>query len=243
MTDVGKTPKSSEPTPREALQPYLAHLYAFVRREIAYYESLGLLREGELTAEDVVDEVIESALSLWERRPPGSLRPWLLQLALRRLRQYLRAARERPSEAVPLEELVPQEDLSTLDLDTEIWEFYEPDDVIAWEDLLPDPKAQPPDAFLEEVEIDEPLGSALNSLPPRVREVFVLHALEGLTEEEIARLYGWNVDQVKRYLAQARDHLRAALGLLPPRDVIEHVTSKLEKGGQSHDRRSGTDAS
>ncbi len=243
MTDVGKISKSSEPTPREALQPYLAHLYAFVRREIAYYESLGLLREGELTAEDVVDEVIESALSLWERRPPGSLRPWLLQLALRRLRLYLRAARERPSEDIPLEELVPQEDWSTLDLDTEIWEFYEPDDVIAWEDLLPDPKAQPPDEFLEEVELDEPLGSALNSLPPRVREVFVLHALEGLTEEEIARLYGWDVEQVKRYLAQARDRLRAALGLLPPRDVLEHVTSKLEKGGQSHDHRSGTNAS
>ncbi len=241
---MGEQSKEQQPkttTPQEALQPYLAHLYAFVRREIAYYESLGLLREGELTAEDVVDEVIETALSLWEKRPSGSLRPWLLQLALRRLRQYLQAARERPSDEIPLEQLVPQEDWSTLNLDTEIWEFYEPDDVVAWEDLLPDPSTLPPDEYIarEEEPISDPLGTALQTLPPRVREVFVLYALEGLREDEIARLYGWSIHKVKQYLAQARDMLRERLHLLPGRNFVERVEQKLAKGGTSNDHQPG----
>ncbi len=219
-------------SPREALQPYLKHLYAFVRRELRYYESLGLLPEGELQPADIVDDVIEAALSLWDARPAGSLRPWLLQLALRRLRQYLQAARSRPSADIPLEELVPQEDWSTLERDTEIWEFYEPDDVLAWEDILPDPTAPPPDEFVLAAELDEPLQTALASLGPRVREVFVLYALEGLTEEEIARLYGWDVEQVKRYLAMARDQLRERLGLLPKEEEIEVVERKLERGDE-----------
>lgn len=232
--------KSTETgSPREALQPYLAHLYAFVRREIAYYESIGLLPEGELKPEEVVDAVIEAALSLWEKRPSGSLRPWLLQLALRRLRQYLQAARERPSEEIPLEALVPQEDWSTLSLDTEIWEFYEPDEVVAWEDLLPDASATSPDEYVAQAEIQEPLGDALQSLPPRVREVFVLYALEGLREDEIARLYGWNIHRVKNYLAQARDMLRERLHLLPGTNFVERVERKLGKGGTSDDHQPG----
>lgn len=226
-------------TPREALQPYLAHLYAFVRHEIAYYESIGLLPEGELSAEEVIDAVIETALNLWDRRPSGSLRPWLLQLALRRLRQYLQAARERPSDEVPLEVLVPQEDWSTLNLDTEIWEFYEPDEVVAWEDLLPDASTAPPDEFLAHTEVDEPLGEALQALPPRVREVFVLYALEGLREDEIARLYGWNIHTVKKYLAQARDMLRERLHLLPGTNFVRRVEQKLGKGGTSDDHQPG----
>ncbi len=235
MKEARATRPTEATSPREALQPYLAHLYAFVRREIAYYESLGLLPEGALSPEDVVDAVVEAALNLWDKRPQGSLRPWLLQLALRRLRQYLQAARERPSDETSLEELVPQEDWSTLNLDTEIWEFYEPDEVIAWEDLVPDATAKPPDELLTEDEIQEPLGEALQSLPPRVREVFVLYALEGLREDEIARLYGWNIHTVKKYLAQARDMLRERLHLLPGTNFVRRVEQKLEKGGSTHD--------
>ncbi len=230
MTGQGKDAPKEATRPREALQPYLKHLYAFVRREIRYYESVGFLPEGELTPADIVDEVVEAALSLWKSRPAGSLRPWLLQLALRRLRQYIQAARERPSPEVPLEELVPREDWSTLDQDTEIWEFYEPDEIVAWEDILPDPTSPPPDEFLMEAELDEPLQQALAAIGPRVREVFVLYALEGLREEEIARLYGWTVDRVKRYLAMARDQLRERLGLLPEEEEIKQVERKLERG-------------
>lgn len=214
-------------TPKEALEPYLPHLFAFVRREIDYYERVGLLPPGEVQPEDVVDEVIEMALTNWDKRPEGSLRPWLLQMALRRLRRYLAAARERSSENIPLEELVPQEDVPTLDADTEIYEFYEPDDVVTWEDLLSDPHAPSPEEILEMAELSDPLQQALSSLPPPVREVFVLHALEGLREDEIARIYGWDVDTVKRYLAQARDTLREQLGWMPPREKIEAAKEKL----------------
>ncbi len=217
-----REPSSPMPEPKAALEPYLHHLHTFVRREIEYYEGLGLLPAEAVRPEDVVDDVIATALSAWENRPQGSLRPWLLQLALRRLRQYLKAARERPSDDIPLEELVSQEDVSTLDLDTEIYEFYTPDDVVTWEDLLSDPAARSPEEWLELAELSHPLQQALATLPPRTREVFVLHALEGLREDEIARIYGWDTATVKQHLIQARDALRAQLTSARPQAAEGH---------------------
>jgi len=211
QTDAQRDRRATGENPREALMPYMKHLRAFVRRELAYYEALGLIRTGELDPQDVVDEVVEAALTLWDMRPPGSLRPWLLQLALRRLRRYLLAARQRPSDEIPLEQLVPAEEQVGQTMDDEFWEFYVPDEVLAWEDLVPDPTAPEPEKFVTAAELSEPLSGALARLGPRVREVFVLYALEGLTVEEIAHMYGWDVDTVKRFLARARDRLREEL--------------------------------
>lgn len=232
--EVKEVKKRGEAPAREALMPYMRHLYAFVRREVMYYEALGLLPEQELDPQEVVGEVVAIALQLWEQRPGGSPRPWLLQLALRRLRQYLQAAQRRPSEEIPLEELISHEDQVTLDADTELWEFYEPDDVMAWEDLLPDASAPIPDEFLSQAELSEPLSNALAHLGPRVREVFVLYALEGLREEEIARMYGWDVERVKEYLIVARDSLREQLGLPPAEALAARLETQVERGTESH---------
>ena len=56
----------------------------------------------------------------------------------------------------------------------------------------------------------------------------MLHALEGLREDEIARIYGWDEQTVKAYLARARDTLRERLGWMPRPEALAQVEHKLE---------------
>jgi RNA polymerase sigma-70 factor (ECF subfamily) len=78
---------------------------------------------------------------------------------------------------------------------------------------------QIPDAGAEPVEKDlkEPLETAVQSLPPRLRSVFVLHDVQGYKHGEIARLLGCSVGTSKSQLFKARMKMRI---LLKARKVV-----------------------
>ncbi len=208
--------------PQEALIPYLDRLYGFVRRELRYYEDLGLLNPGEVRAEDVVDDVVARAVQLWAQRPPHLL-PWLYRLALHRLRQIARAARERPDRTVRLELPAPLHELPE-EADQELWEFYQPDDVVTWEDVLPDEHAPDPEEIELQQEALEQIEAVINRLPARQREAFILDTLEGLTPEEIARTLGVEEEQVRAWLREARERLRRAVTEVAGPEAIAAIT-------------------
>ncbi len=60
-------------------------------------------------------------------------------------------------------------------------------------------------------DIDRALDTALGALPPKLRVVFTLHAVEGLKYEEIARTIGVPVGTVMSRLSRARSRLQKAL--------------------------------
>ncbi len=60
-------------------------------------------------------------------------------------------------------------------------------------------------------DIDRAVDKALQALPPKLRAVFVLHAVEGLKYEDIARAIGVPVGTVMSRLNRARHRLRKAL--------------------------------
>ncbi|MGC3987446.1 MAG: RNA polymerase sigma factor [Pseudorhodoferax sp.] len=62
------------------------------------------------------------------------------------------------------------------------------------------------------------LDTALAELPERQREAFVLHAVEGLTQEEVARRMGISLRMVSRHIARALAYceLRLQYGALAP---------------------------
>ncbi len=62
-----------------------------------------------------------------------------------------------------------------------------------------------------ESDLKEPLERAIESLPPRLKSVFVLHDVQGYKHQEIARLIGCSVGTSKSQLFKARAKLRAAL--------------------------------
>ncbi|MBR9910770.1 MAG: RNA polymerase sigma factor [Gammaproteobacteria bacterium] len=82
----------------------------------------------------------------------------------------------------------------------------------------PDPLSQAPDPNLQEpqVEIDnrrgmELLNSALQCLPPRQQQAFLLRAWEGLSTDETARAMGISSGSVKTHYARARAVLQQEL--------------------------------
>ncbi len=60
-------------------------------------------------------------------------------------------------------------------------------------------------------DIDRAVDKALQALPPKLRAVFVLHAVEGLKYEDIARALGVPVGTVMSRLNRARRRLRRSL--------------------------------
>ena len=55
------------------------------------------------------------------------------------------------------------------------------------------------------------LQDAIDRLPARCREVFLLHRVEGLPQAEVARILGISLSAVEKHLIRANGHLRTAL--------------------------------
>lgn len=55
------------------------------------------------------------------------------------------------------------------------------------------------------------LKDAIDALPPRCREVFLLHRLEGLPHSEVAKILGISRSAVEKHMIRAQGQLRALL--------------------------------
>jgi len=73
------------------------------------------------------------------------------------------------------------------------------------------PGVQSPEARLEAEEAMKRFAAALDALPPRCRQVFVMRRFEDLHQEEIARRLGISRNMVEKHLRAAFRHLRGAL--------------------------------
>lgn len=68
------------------------------------------------------------------------------------------------------------------------------------------------DAGVEQQELGEAIGAALERLTPEQKEAFVMKHVDGRTYEEMADLTGVGVDALKMRVHRARDGLREMLG-------------------------------
>jgi RNA polymerase sigma-70 factor (ECF subfamily) len=73
---------------------------------------------------------------------------------------------------------------------------------------------------IENVDVAEIVGKAVQTLPPLQREVLVLAEYEELSLEEIARVVQSEVGTIKSRLHRARENLRQMLAPLKPRNVM-----------------------
>ncbi|WP_312409259.1 sigma-70 family RNA polymerase sigma factor [Comamonas sp.] len=69
--------------------------------------------------------------------------------------------------------------------------------------VLPEPEAISPERQLLILQALQAVDAMLDALPPKVRAVFILSQIEGLTYAEIAEALGVGLRSVKRYMAQA----------------------------------------
>jgi RNA polymerase sigma-70 factor (ECF subfamily) len=143
-----------------------------------------------LTGEaDAAEEVMQDALLKASRgwatfAGRSTFRTWLLAVVVNAFRDHrsARAGADRDARGGPL-----------------------PDD-------LPDAKAPDPMRLSSEAEQGERIGRMVSALPPRQREVFVLHAYEGLAPAEIARVLEIEEGNARANLHFARKRLQELLG-------------------------------
>lgn len=146
------------------------------------------LRSRFPAVRDLDDVVQESYLRIWKaaaREPVKSARAFLFLVARRVALNFLRKERNAPFDAYG--------------------------EVAASRVLVDEPNAREAAILKERIDL---LADALMSLPPRCREITVLHKVKGLTQKEVAAQLGLSERTVEtqvrngvgRCLAYLRDH-------------------------------------
>jgi len=193
---------------------HLKNVYNFVRREIAYYLATGDLLPGETTAEDVVDATLLQAYREFVEDPARrEIRNWVIGLAVEKVEAEVKRSKAERAGRVHIEEDIPEtppsEEVSTLG--DEIMDFYQPDEDLKLEDIIPDMTAPTPEQMLESRELQRYINRTLATLPRVWRSAFALHYVEGVPVAEIARMIKHSESDVHRHLEYACERLRQRL--------------------------------
>ncbi len=207
---IAALPADQSAQSRAGIEPLLARLERVVHRELTYLRQSGQLPVDYPTTQDVVDEAVAVVTAVWR---PG-------MTADETLHQLLRAAFEaldrevdigrRNAESLSLEALPPEdaEDTAESMVQEDIYEFYQPDEVLHLEDVLSDENALQPEAV---VEADQRsfLIARLGELPTLWRRALLLSEWEQLASKDIATVLGWEPARVEMVIEQALGFLDA----------------------------------
>ncbi len=181
---------------------HLDKLYSFARREIAAHLASGQLLPGQVTAEDIVDAVVLRAARDFHRRPETlPIDRWLLKMAIGQVEAEVERLRKTGRDA-RLEDAA-----SRRASEDEIYDFYQPDEVLRLEDLVPAPFIPTPEQVFESRELQRYINQTLAQLPKRWRLAFVLHHGEGCSIAETAHL----LEMTERDAAEALERARVFL--------------------------------
>lgn len=162
-----------------------AHAFDVLYRrhnERLYATAFRLTHDPDVAGDAVHDAWLRAVESLGAFQKRSSFRTWLTGILINRIREIERDRRR---------------DLARVDSFDEL------------ETELPDPATSGP---VDATGIDAfDLEAAIAALPPRFRQVLVLHDIEGFTHEEIAESLGLVPGTSKSQLARARQRVRELL--------------------------------
>ena len=169
---------------------------AFAQLFNLYSDKVYRLAVGLLENEDEAEGVVQDAfLRLFERLEQfegrSKLSTWLYRVTYNLCQDRLR--KRRP--LLPLADDAGEQD-DGLDLPM-------PTVYIDWEQL--------PEKYFSAAEITAELDKAIATLPPKLKSVFILREMEGLSTQECAEVLGISPGSVKVRLHRARLHLREQL--------------------------------
>lgn len=186
------------------LEENLTRFYNYAYREVRSRVYQGFVRPGDIGVRDVLDEAVLELLDSVEDRFDDQEATQLLYRAISRV--VVRESNERRLPQSHLEELLENEDI-----DTELHEYYQPDEVEWMEEVVPDIRATAPDQAFELSELERRVEQLVSQLPQQWRESFVLTTKEGLSPEEAAMVQRRTVSEVEHNVEMARAFLRERL--------------------------------
>ena len=192
----------------------LDELYDFVRHALRYREAAGDLAPRQLKPSDIVDEVLAQAgrERLGQENREKTLER-LRELAARRIESEVARLRRERDRAVHIEEGIPETppEEAARTLGEEILYFYQPDEDLKVEDVLPDAKIPSPERAVELRELQQCFVSALNALPREWRQALRLRYRDGLSGQRFAEAMHRSAPDSERILEHATAYLRQRL--------------------------------
>jgi len=194
--------------------PHLSRLYHFVQRVIRYSEDTGELVRGEVSAGDVVDAaLLEAYREFLSGFPREAVRSWLIRTAMDQLNAEVKQLKFDHERTVHIEEDVP-ETPPTVEVSTlgeEILDFYQPDEDLKVEDLVPDLEVPTPEQVTETQELRRLIRAALAEMPKESRRILLLRDVEGRPAAQVAEVVSKSEAEVERITKRARANLRSKL--------------------------------
>jgi len=184
---------------RHLVEPYLPELMAAAARELRYRRAVGDLRPQDLSADELVGETLARGWRDRARSPTAlEVRPWLLGLEFRVLEAIVRSERRaRRLAGVSLDAPVEDQAEAADATDEEFWEWYQPDDVTLWEDVIPAEDLQPEDLGDEQT----------YRLTNEERQALVLSVEHRLSVVEIASVMNLSPERTIRLIEDAQRQL------------------------------------
>jgi RNA polymerase sigma factor (sigma-70 family) len=186
----------------------LRKLEEFVDQELNFQVEADQIREDQITREEVIDEVIVSALShLNGERPLLSPESWFHRLALQAIRRLIHDNADIAN--ISLDESAGIQNVTGSD--ENVLQYHQPDDSLPEESVIRDESVRTPEEILAGDEMVDQLDVVLREVQAQDREAFVLYTLEGFTVDEISRLAGRPAEQVRQSIHDARTHIQQKL--------------------------------
>lgn len=192
----------------------LKRLERFVDRELRYRVAAGQIRESQITREEVIDELIVSALSQDEEKPDElSLESWFYRLALSAIRGLGQANADTGNISLN----APAGIQNVTGSDENLLQYHQPDDSLQEENVIRDQNVRTPEEIVASEEMVAQLDFVLHEVNAEDREAFVLFALEGFTVGEIAKITDKSPDRLRKSIQHARQRIQQKL---PPQNEL-----------------------
>jgi RNA polymerase sigma factor (sigma-70 family) len=208
-----QVPTASSDDIRSYVNANLARLERFVERELYFRETAEEILPDAVSKEEVIDEAIARALGDGSEKPERlALEPWLYRLAMCSIDDFCASSTE--GTPVHLEDSARKPNVRASD-EPEL-QFHQPDETLIGENVIADKRMSTPEDIAYSDEMITLIQFALDGASRPDREAFVLHTVEGFSEEEIATITDRKPEEVRSSIAKAREHLRHA-GPIPHR--------------------------
>jgi RNA polymerase sigma factor (sigma-70 family) len=186
----------------------LRKLEEFIDGELRFQVESDRIREDQITRDEVIDEVIVSALS-HEGGKMELLSPegWFHRLAVQAIRRLIHDNADIANISLD----APAGIQNVTGSDENVLQYHQPDDSLPEESVIRDESVRTPEEILAGDEMVDQLDVVLRGVHSNDREAFVLFTLEGFTVDEISRLAGRPAEQVRQSIHDARTHIRQKL--------------------------------
>jgi RNA polymerase sigma factor (sigma-70 family) len=186
----------------------LKALEEFIDQELNFQIEADRIREDQITREEVIDEVIVSALSHeGSRTQLLSLESWFHRLAVQAVRRLIHSNADTANISLD----APAGIQNVTGSDENVLQYHQPDDSLPEESIIRDENMRTPEEIMAGDEMVAQLDIVLREVQTQDREAFVLFTLEGFTVDEICRLAGRSADQVRQSIRDARTHIQQKL--------------------------------